>query len=152
MLKAIFWIAFFVAYFFDIILIGVIMFEKEELKKVAQELFEMMDFGTDTVVGVEKWNIIIDNTDEFGNGIGALAELSILVDEVNSSDIPSIPCVVNVLFEKKTGKAVLATCENEYGDPNGVANVELYYAKKEAECLEKELNEASLVKTKKLKI
>lgn len=126
--------------------------DKENIKKVSQELFEVMDFGEDTVVDVGRWNVIFDDFDEYGKNIGAKAELSILVDEPIENDLPSIPCVVTILFDKTTWKAVSATSENEFGDPNGITNVDLYYSKIEAEKLEKELSESSSLTPKKLKL
>lgn len=127
--------------------------DKEDIKKIAQEMFELMDFGEDTVVSVDRWNVIFDDTNWYGDNVGARAELDILVDELNQSeDIPSIPCVVTVLFDKDSWKVISATSENEYGEPNGVTDVLAYYAKKDAEKLSEELNSKDKEVTRKIKL
>lgn len=127
--------------------------DKEDIKKIAQEMFELMDFGEDTVVSVDRWNVIFDDTNWYGDNVGARAELDILVDELNQSeDIPSIPCVVTVLFDKDSWKVISANSENEYGDPNGVTDVLAYYAKKDAEKLSEELNSKDKEVTRKIKL
>lgn len=127
--------------------------DKEDIKKIAQEMFELMDFGEDTVVSVDRWNVIFDDTNWYGDNVGARAELDILVDELNQSeDTPSIPCVVTVLFDKDSWKVISANSENEYGDPNGVTDVLAYYAKKDAEKLSEELNSKDKEVTRKIKL